>query len=837
MTNTQHTESGERLSFYKLFSDKNYTIEIPIIQRDYAQGRYTNTDLRDNFLEALKKYLDESKPNRDLDFIYGSLLNGTINKTTRFIPLDGQQRLTTLFLLHWYLANKEQQLHQFQEVFVETEVEHKLKSKFTYETRTSAREFCDSLVAAEIDLKKLEQPDKDKNNKLSKTIKNQQWYFLSWKNDPTIQGMLVMLDAIHEKFKDEEKLYYELLTDSENPIITFQFLKLEEFGLTDDLYIKMNARGKPLSSFENFKAKFEQQIKQPEYNTRDYWLGLNSHKRKVTFHEYFSHKIDTDWANLFWAYAKEGLENSKQYEKREKLIPFDDIIMNLFKTFAVNQMAVQVDSEKKVRDLIKTNSNELTFNQFEQHQSLNINSAIGLVKLLDILQNVNEKAKQFTPDFYYYDENILEKFLKGEFKTAAYEERIQFHAYCEYLIRWMTIDESFQAEGLKNWMRVISNLTENTGPYNNEKEFLNSIKGINEMLGGSNNIHDFLIIYKSINGFDPAQVQEEILKACLIEKSIEWKDLIYVAEQHGYFKGQIGFLLRLCGIEDHYRELLNCDWDEKQDIILRQIFTDYFEKACKIFDNSGLRIELSKNGDFLWERALLSIGDFLIWEGSNQSFLINKDRDISWKRLLKGDKSTSHNGLIKNVFDALDANNIKNSLELLISNHQVNDWRYAFIEMPEILNYLEGKRYIRLYSAHGIVLFKKERMTSAHAELFSLKFFYSYFQNNPIEPFKYTDYYHATGADWNNFPCAYMELNGVKKYTIDVRFINGEYEIRFFNKSSNGIQNEVLQVMSEMEMDESRKYNDKSYLVTCQTDADTIEFINILCGELQKIPL
>ena len=44
------------------------------------------------------------------------------------------------------------------------------------------------------------------------------------------------------------------LTDTEHPAITFQLLDLENFGLSDDLYIKMNARGKPLTNFRNVQG-------------------------------------------------------------------------------------------------------------------------------------------------------------------------------------------------------------------------------------------------------------------------------------------------------------------------------------------------------------------------------------------------------------------------------------------------------------------------------------------------------------------------------------------------------------------------------------------------------
>lgn len=47
---------GEKLSFHKLVSEKNYTIEIPIIQRDYAQGRQSVEEIRSQFLLTLNPH-------------------------------------------------------------------------------------------------------------------------------------------------------------------------------------------------------------------------------------------------------------------------------------------------------------------------------------------------------------------------------------------------------------------------------------------------------------------------------------------------------------------------------------------------------------------------------------------------------------------------------------------------------------------------------------------------------------------------------------------------------------------------------------------------------------
>ncbi|WP_341229223.1 DUF262 domain-containing protein [Nocardioides salarius] len=106
-------------------------VAVPLIQRDYAQGRLDarTTTIRSTFLDALHAALT-GETSVGLDFIYGEVhTNGT------FEPLDGQQRLTTLFLLHWYFA------------FRRGEVSSKHPwTNFSYATRPSARLFCERLV-------------------------------------------------------------------------------------------------------------------------------------------------------------------------------------------------------------------------------------------------------------------------------------------------------------------------------------------------------------------------------------------------------------------------------------------------------------------------------------------------------------------------------------------------------------------------------------------------------------------------------------------------------------------------------------------------------------------
>lgn len=85
----------------------NYHVLVPQIQRDYAQGRDTEFDLRKGFVNQIKRSLQSDSLPLNLDFVYGYTEN-TGNGMQAFIPLDGQQRLTTLWLIHWFVAPREE---------------------------------------------------------------------------------------------------------------------------------------------------------------------------------------------------------------------------------------------------------------------------------------------------------------------------------------------------------------------------------------------------------------------------------------------------------------------------------------------------------------------------------------------------------------------------------------------------------------------------------------------------------------------------------------------------------------------------------------------------------
>ena len=509
-----------KISFWN-FIQQN-TIEIPIIQRDYAQGRVGKEHLRASFLKELKEALDK-KQLLKLDFVYGSVENDLLQ------PLDGQQRLTTLWLLHWYIALKAEKLKEESE---------KLKN-FSYETRISSREFCKKLCEADF--------TQFIEGSVVDFITQQTWFYSSWKQDPTIQAMLSMLGGTtnEEEAKDNIEVvfkggdfneYWTRLTSEEAPIV-FYYQPLKDFGLSDDLYIKMNARGKQLTPFENFKADLigyvEQQAKESEE-----WKKLLDAYRGIPI------LLDTDWMDIFWK------NKSENYE-------IDEIYYAFLNRFFWNYY---VGYSKETGSKIELTSvykylNKDNYATYESLENYTDNKAIPLELFEDLqkvlnnfgkysqdklLKEVIPNAQWETPFFFIpeYDD-------KGGIIGVNQLQRIIFFAICKYFKEGEGDENS-----LKRWMRVVWNLVSGE-----DIEGLPQIRSIDAVKIAidyiatldSHNVYNSLL-YQNLITDKPNEFQqrwnEEIEKAKKIYEDITWEEKIIKAENYAFFRGSIRFLFR-----------------------------------------------------------------------------------------------------------------------------------------------------------------------------------------------------------------------------------------------------------------------------------------------------
>lgn len=516
-------------------------IIIPIIQRDYAQGR-DNPDVarvRERFIEALYKAVTENPIT--LDFVYGD-----IDKEGNMTPLDGQQRLTTLFLLHWYAAKKENIVKD----------DYDFLEKFSYETRYSARSFCHELVNYNPEFKKArlyeEGDDSSKKYSLSEEIIDQAWFPLGWKNDPTISSMLVMLDEIHNRFKSVTDLWSKL----KEGCITFYFLPIKDMGLTDELYIKMNSRGKPLTLFEHFKAELEREIR----NIDDELANK------------IMRKIDIDWTDLLWMYR-----NSNTGSLDDNII--DDEFLRYFKFICdVIYYRKEISSGNRGKDVFEL-LDLYSSSKSEEDAEENIKT---LERFFDCWLNIRDYSdpKDFLSSFMantHENGKILVK--SGSdlniFKDClhTYPDRAKFplnrfvllYAITTYLQNLDKVTES----DFKRRIRIVNNLIQNSRDEIADRQDRNRMPAILKQT-------EAIILTGITNddigpSFNAHQILEEKDKITYLKSNPNMASVMFELEDHDLLKGQISIVGREnLHYTKRFKSLFECD-KEKVDCAMMAI--------------------------------------------------------------------------------------------------------------------------------------------------------------------------------------------------------------------------------------------------------------------------
>lgn len=664
------TNNSQKTTFWQFL--EHHIIVIPIIQRDYAQGRDGKEYLRKGFLSSLKDALD-SGDEQKLDFVYGTNENG------KLYPLDGQQRLTTLWLLHWYLALMSGNL---------TEDNCKVLANFTYQTRISSRNFCEELcnckeehfksydhitsIKAQVASflferlpKKSDQPQVASINASSQTIAdyitNQTWFSSAWKQDPTIKSMLIMLagtknkdkegvdimDGIEEVFcrKIAERIYEEnknkyredieqiistsptinglinkllndfkdywnlLLNEKKCPII-FYYLPISTMGLSDDLYIKMNARGKQLSSFENFKADLIGYIEQK--------ANANiSEKDKQQWSELaqsFPNLLDTTWTDIFW-----NNRSKEQKDSNDRIIEhsrIDEIYFAFMNRFFCSEAYIEKlqNNESNSADAtfksLYNDSDDSTIAYQGLSAYLYKNGEIPIEffqKLMRVLKNYKKYFTALKKEPEAFDKDKLCRFDENDFrfipkysgkKTIDVDgneileveklgqiPRIIFFAVCKYFAEELETDmDTADTDALYRWMRVVWNLV--SGRDADGKVQIRTIDSMGVAIKFISKLNSHFV-YASLlpiqvtgnSDFDKRCIEEseKAMQITLYRRVVRsngksWEQAIVEAENSLFFRGSIRFLF--------HNALGKVDWFD---------FDTKYQNALLYFDKDGIK--------------------------------------------------------------------------------------------------------------------------------------------------------------------------------------------------------------------------------------------------------
>lgn len=550
-------------SFWSEISD--YKIQVPYYQRDYAQGRIDN-----GRIDNIRKVFVEEMYGAIMGFnnkeCHLGLVFGSYDKNEKiFIAVDGQQRLTTVFLLHWYVAWRENKLNDYKEKLL----------NFSWDTRSYSSQFVELLFKIR------------PSGNVIDSIKTNSNYFSVWENDPTVKGMLTMLEEIEKQYPNDILLCSQLF--SNDCKIKYDILKLEKDS-DGKTYLKMNSRGRSLTTFELFKSKL-----------------LDKYKPN------FGHKFDNEWLSYM---IETSATSDSQFSDPD--IPF----MNFINEYTYLQLKLKSGSDiannyKEFTDAkVKGELTDVPFISFDKYNGAFEGDRLEYFeKSLDWICQNYENIKLIDNKIRFSDSRFfIDAIIKDN--NPNFTHRAKLFAVFRYaeLTGYAQID----TELYKKWTRVFRNLVANTDI--DASNIGGICKAINKI--DNSDIYGYLSNGGEISAFTKDQVAEEIAKAKQIlygaprSDGKSWEGIIIKAENYAFFKGAIRFLFTKKDIGD--------DWEH---------FDTKWINAQEYFDKDGVKDgkEKFKTNVLLMKSLLANCDDF----GKNIWWHFEFSNDANrWKRIL-----------------------------------------------------------------------------------------------------------------------------------------------------------------------------------------------------------
>ncbi|MCX8524690.1 DUF262 domain-containing protein [Chryseobacterium formosus] len=800
----------ETKSFHEIIDE--HIIEVPIIQREYAQGRTTKkvNSIRKRFVTDLVKAITEDKEVH-LGFVYGKIegkesarrkvlnreavnsileavkfyannlelkIKAEVEETEsektdqgilKFVPLDGQQRLTTLYVLCWYLYYKGAESNNLRWL-----------NHFKYSNRKSALAFCNELKDTE-NIKELRKKQK-KNTETSikELISNSSFFLKKWNKDATVSGILEMLFSIEKEFKSD----FDFNNISiENLPFKFDFMDLDSLNQTDELYVKMNSRGKQLSDYEHFKSWLQEKYKDNTDQEQQEWL------------QSFWKKLDTDWLNYFWRNIDvdfNALDNFYyNYIKNLALmyclasnneIPFEKV-----KDLYGQIRNTEIYDSKKIT-YIPLENYLIKWGKDEDEKSFfifNIDVLKFIERTFESLIYLEEKENFDKLNLEkiicnpFVENQITDFFLKSNLFTPSLWNTVFYYSFLVFINDRENVQYSI--ESLKVWLRYTRNTIYNT--YIQSPENFNSaLKQINNLEAYKFNIGEAILDNNVGNVFfENTQFDEEKIKLNLLQE-YKWEESIFGIENHPYLFGQINFIL-------------DFSKDGSGNYVLEN-FKKYCNAVSKLYGE-----EIRLNSEKVLERFLFCQDDYLPEYKSNHIFCTGslgglRTKNENWRLFFKGNKIN----ILKDSIDKLEdkkitpellSDYIKNYLKT--KNLKQSDWKYLFLKYPQAINYCKESA-IRWNSANDIRLLKGFPITAYHSELRTYCFFLDNRNKNstdenriaPEKFFPFSKFWYFEDKNTAGHAGCYLEGFNVqeKEYKLEIKYSKeeDEYQLCFYHK-------------------------------------------------------
>lgn len=636
---------------------------IPEIQRDYVWG--DNELVIKRFINNIKNMKDNEE--LDIGFFYSYKIYENFNAL-----IDGQQRITTLILLSWYVGVYNTKLNNFK-----------------FKVRENSNNFLEKLL----EQKSAEIPAID-GKKFSDKIKNSIWYKRIWDNDPTVKSILNALDIIDKELENEKENIKNKIDN-----IKFSCIEAGDRRLETE-YILLNKRGINLTNSEQLKAILTEDIENKNewlekwekdwqdilweckgeniYNTDNIWNAVLYWVRDIYVIENNICK-DNDKEKINYDFDLIGIGK----ENKEKVLKILDWIIPLLKIINDNLDIIQEKCQFE-KDSIINIKNTIRGNE---KYSLTIKEKALFYSILYLINNINIKNKNIQLDIIiqfilkthniYIGEGTAEEIkrnIEKNYKIMDIKGRDSIVGLPKTITTNISdiFDEIVEIEKIRIFRNLIQNSDINASNLHN---VVNSLKKFN------NNVYKL----GELDVLNKEQQEEEALKLEIFEKYEEYKDIIIEIENNNLFKGKIKKILLLFlsikekdeKLNDNYK--LKDFYKNKKDILLKLLENKNIEFQ-NLFDIYK-ELYLNKNeiwGELLLEEDVYKSNKNYIWLISNGEYAFLK---LVYLNIINIDKNISDNSIRleeflnknrkENIQNKLDIKNSEDFLEITESKYQL----------------------------------------------------------------------------------------------------------------------------------------------------------------------
>lgn len=469
-------ESGNTYKIPQLFTDNRHII-IPDLQRDYCWGDRSHGDgyleLVTGFLDSLHEVFKAGKEIK-LGMIYGYEYPSGSNN---IYLCDGQQRITTLFLLLG-MINKQSKNSIIEHCLIsELELNEDQQPRLQYAIRESTLYFLSDLTCNFF----LE----NSGVKISE-IKNQSWYFKEYNLDPSIKSMISAMEIIEDKLKTytEIDLFAEFLLEK----IEFFYFDMNNRETGEDMFVVINTTGEPLTATENIKPLLIGNIKDQTERTTASNLWEKWEKWFWENKNIDENESDAGLDDFFIYYWQIKLLQEKQWQNKKS---FD---VNPFQMFS-QRAAIEPNEESQTviasEELAKIKSVSEIERYFMAYQSLhqelksknfyrrliitfskaNIRSGGYLreLPLSIILPLIQFKVKYPEHSVYPFLRRLRKNFFDGRWGDSRKSNYVDWRHLIQMIDQSADPDDLLHFKGGTNF-KEISNVPNNTANWFNKEE-------------------------------------------------------------------------------------------------------------------------------------------------------------------------------------------------------------------------------------------------------------------------------------------------------------------------------------------------------------------------------